>query len=191
MLMQLVAAMMLASGLTATPAGPTDVAEEFHARIVWLGFNDSFVGSGTVRIVIQRWSTDSEREVLLAAMKSGRPEAMWAALTGLKPQIGRLIYGAPRLLGSDGAPASPTDLGYAVDSRRADGTRQVKIILVEGVPSRGYQPSLDWIELVIKADGSGEGVETFGCQLGVNRAGGDIELKAAGPRKARITILKQ
>jgi hypothetical protein len=88
------------------------------------------------------------------------------------------------------AMARPYGCHYAAQSRQANGARRVTIILVTGEPPRGYPRSVDWIELVLQADGSGTGFESYTCELGLNHEGNDIELKTPGVRKALITIFK-
>jgi hypothetical protein len=177
------------------PAGPTEVLETFHGRTVRTvtGGNPFYsVVSGTVQIAIQRWSTDAERDVLVTALKSGRPEAFSAALMAPKPTVGSLVSRGPLLFGNDSQIANLENIQYAWQSRQANGTRRITAILVQPAQQvlRGNRWSVDWVELVLRADGSGEGFESFACQLGLNRTGDDIAPKTCGNPKVIITIFK-
>jgi hypothetical protein len=194
------AILALAAVLASTPGanprhairgGPANAIEVFRATTVRLpGFtssSDSLVQSWGVRIAIERWSTASERDTLIAALKSGRAAAVLAALRGFEPPAASLVLSPPLLFGNDGQESIHTEIAYAVDRTRADGGRRIQFLAVPQ-PTPGAPPSLHWIELVLEADGSGEGFEALGCELGLNANGSDIELKAAAQRRSLVQV---
>jgi hypothetical protein len=184
MLMRLFVAVMLASGFTAQPAGPTKVVEEFRATVVSSHFQTLGLSTAPIHITLERWSTDAERQVLLAALRTGRPGALQDAIRSFKTSVGYLAPGGlSEPLGSDDY-VSRDQLAYAVERRQATGARRITII------SRSSW-SVYWIELVIQADGSGDGFVDRVAHAGVNRDGTDIELKAAGPRMALLRIRRE
>jgi hypothetical protein len=79
-----------------------------------------------------------------------------------------------------------TALLYAVESRQANGVRRITILSV-----KIESPWVYGIELVIQADGSGEGSMGLYRQVGLNKEGNDIELKAGSERLPLIRVRKE
>ena len=73
--------------------------------------------SGFVNIVIERWSTDAEREMLRGTLIDKGPDALLSAVQKIRPRAGYIKL--PNTVG--------WDLAYARDVQREDGTRQIII----------------------------------------------------------------
>lgn len=82
-------------------AGSTKAIEEFRATLVYHSGGDYMTRLMAFHFVIHRWSRDSERRALVAAVKTGRPGALAAVLSTcprnygnvlLLPRAGRAAY---------------------------------------------------------------------------------------------------
>jgi hypothetical protein len=183
---------LLITPLAATgkvPAEPTKPIEEFRATEVslYVGINNSAWLTPTVHFAIRRWSTDSEHQALIAAVKTGRPGALAVALRALAPPVGRLIPSPPLLFGTDDSNFSlQTRLIYAAQSRQATGARRITIFSLSA-----DSPSVIWIEFAVQPNGYGKGFVSFDCRVGLNKEGNAIELKAARLRRELIRVRKE
>ncbi len=152
-------------------------AEHFRANAISLGglrVGGSSAPSGmtTVDFVVQRFSTDAERNQLLEVLKSGGRGELWRTLGKMDPvgrvQIrGRLSY----------------DLRYAREVAREDGLRLLilatdrRILFHETrnlTRSREYDISV--VELVVDAEGKGSGTAMPAVQVELDQETGDISL---------------
>lgn len=94
-------------------SGSNDLPQKFTAFAVNLGGPRTASGTAQVEITINRWSTDAERERLLAALEKSQDEAL-GTLRDLKP------------VGSIRTPTSLAyDLHYANQTRGEDGGRRI------------------------------------------------------------------
>ena len=145
-------------GVTASVAmaqdrsGSNDLPQKFTAFAVNLGGPRTSSGTAQVDITIKRWSTDAERERLLAALKKGQDQAL-EALRDLKP------VGSIRT-----ATSLAYDLHCAHQTPGEDGGR--RIFLATDRPIAAWEAvnrprSIDYpftfIELHMNGSGEGEG----------------------------------
>jgi hypothetical protein len=144
----LTAACVVAAGL-AVLAQTNGVAERFTAMAV----NMNNGGSGTIEMVVNRWSTDAERTKLLTTLSEKGPEKLLDVLQAL-PRVGYF-----RLNGGLGY-----DLHYARQTKGEDGGERVVLATDRriGFWEAANQPrSIDYpftiVELHLNNDGEGEG----------------------------------
>lgn len=130
-------------------AQTTGVAERFTAMAV----NMERGGSGTIEIVVNRWSTDAERTQLLTTLSEKGPDKLLDVLQKL-PRVGYF-----RLNGGLGY-----DLHYAHHEKGEDGGERVVLATDRriGFWEAVNQPrSIDYpftiVELHLNSDGQGEG----------------------------------
>jgi hypothetical protein len=110
--------------------------------------------TGSVDIVIDRWSTDQERDQLLGALREGGSDGLLRALQKIKDPAGRV-----QTPGNVGYP-----LRFARETRASDGSRRIiiatdrPISFFEAVnrPRTSDYPFMV-IDLRLRPDGKGEG----------------------------------
>jgi hypothetical protein len=109
--------------------------------------------TATVDIIIERWSTDAERDQLLAALKEGGAEGLLHSLQKVK-EVGRISSG-----GSLGFP-----LRFAREAPSPSGGRRIVIgtdRVISFLELRDRPPTVDYpfmvIDIRMDASGKGEG----------------------------------
>lgn len=110
--------------------------------------------AGTIDIVINRWSTDQERDELLAALREGGPDGLLRALQKIKDPAGYI--------------RTPSSIGYPLRFARqismADGGRRIIIATdryVSFLEATTQPRSADYpfmlVDIRMSADGKGTG----------------------------------
>lgn len=103
---------VLVAGTASQAAQP---GERFTAFAVDMSAQARGARTGTIDIVINRWSTDQERDRLAAALKEGGPEALLSALRKIKDPAGYI--------------QTPGSVGYPIRFARqvptGDGGRRI------------------------------------------------------------------
>jgi len=118
-------------------------------------------GAGTVEIVVNRWSTDAERDRLMSVLLEKGPEKLLDTLQDM-PRVGYF--------------RTPTSLGYDIHFARRtplpDGGERVVLATDRriGFWEAANQPrSIDYpftiIELHLNADGAGEGKMSLATRI--------------------------
>ena len=144
--------------------------ETFNAR----AFNVQTGQTGRIEIVINRWSTDGEREVLKAVLKAAGSQAMVQEMQNL-PQVGYIK--TPETMGDA--------LTFARSTVLPDGTRQVVVatnrpISVAGslAPGAAQKYDLSVIEMRWKkGDKTGEGKMTLAAQASIDPKTGNVQIQ--------------
>ena len=144
---------LLGLALSALPVAAEEPAERLTAFAVDLGGRVGSARSGTVDLVIDRWSTDAERDRLFAALREGGSDALLKELQDID-EIGHI--------------QSPGHLGYplrfAREIRLPDGGR--RLILATDRPigfleARAQARTLDYpfaiVDIRLGPDGEGQG----------------------------------
>jgi hypothetical protein len=110
--------------------------------------------AGTIDIIIERWSSDSERDQLLTALRESGPDGLRKALEKIKEPAGNI-----RSQGSLGYP-----LRFAREMPTSDGGRRIIIATdrpISFLELRNQPRSLDYpfmlIDLRLDAQGKGQG----------------------------------
>jgi len=147
------AALLIVSLATAAPLAAGDPVERLTAFAVDLAAPTGRARTGTVDIVIERWSTDAERDRLFAALREGGTEALLEALQDID-RIGHL--------------QSPGTLGYplrfAHEIPLPDGGRRLLLATdrpISFLEARSQARTLEYpfavIDIRLGPDGKGEG----------------------------------
>ena len=142
----------------------------FEAR----AFNVQTGQTGRVEIVINRWSTDGEREVLKAVLKAAGNQAMVQEMQNL-PQVGYIR--TPETMGDA--------LTFARQTTLPDGSRQVVVatnrpISLAGslAPGAAQKYDLSVIEMRWKkGDKTGEGKMTIAAKASIDPKTGNVSIQ--------------
>jgi hypothetical protein len=158
--------------------------ERFVAYAVDFGSLGRAPASGTVEIIVERWSTDAERRTLVSAFKEKGPEGLREALQKTKP-VGRIM--TPGSIGYQ--------LHYAHQVPLHDGARRILVgterpmsfaEMSRGTESSDYPFTI--VEMRLNAKGEGEGRLSL-----ATRIAGDadrVELENYDIAPIRLTKIK-
>ena len=149
------------------------------------------MGSGpkafTVDIVLERLSTDEERDGLIAAFVEGGQDALLKAMQKVKPRVG--FMRTPNSLGYD--------LQYAYRFVNSDGTSRVVIGTDRPINfwEASRQPrSIDYpftiIEMRLDTKGEGEGRMAAGTKISKSKDGKTVELENYGISPVALNQIK-
>jgi hypothetical protein len=183
----LTAGLLLLTGITASSfiAFAAEPMERFTATAVNLS-GVGRAGSGIVEIMVDRWSTDAERERLLTTLLEKGPDALFEKLQDT-PAVGRIR--TPTSLG--------WDLHYARSIDKPDRSRQVVIAtdrpmgFREAVnQGRSTQYKFTVIDIRFDADGKGVGKLGYATKITVNKESNTIELENFGIEPIRLTEVR-
>jgi len=191
---------VLSSTLTAFPAAQSD-APFGNDRVTILGtaLNMSNTATGanqTIRINIDRWSTPSQRQQLIATfLEKGGQSALLKALDK-QPELGRFNF--PGYLGPDpnNTMRLGTDIRYAMNHPGQDGGRRIVVITprVIGFRETVNQPrTVDYpftiFEMRFDKSGKGEGKVAWGTQIRFDKKNNNIELENYSTEPVRLNNL--
>ena len=170
--------------LAAAGASAQKGRERFVAFAVDFGSLGGAPGSGTVEVVVDRWSTDEERRTLVSAFKEKGPEGLREALQKTKA-VGRITTPGHR----------GYDLHYAHQVPLHDGARRILVGTERPMSfaeeSRGTVSSdypFTIVEMRLNAKGEGEGRLSL-----ATRISGDadrVELENYDMAPIRLTKIK-
>ena len=172
--------------------GTTVVSKKDPLRFRAFGVNMQGGISGTLDIVIERWSADGERAVLLdqiAGTSSQRSDQdkLVRTLQKIEPRTGYIR--TSRSLG--------WDLKYARENTLADGTRQIVIVTDKPVSffaasrqTRTMDYPFTLIEMRFPA-GSDQGEGKLLNQTSISTKNGRLELEIYGQEPTRLTQITQ
>jgi hypothetical protein len=187
---KMVALAIVAGFLLAGPAQAQDKKEEKPKPYRFTAFAVN-MGSGpkafTVDIVLERLSTDEEREGLIAAFVEGGQDKLLPALQKIRPRVG--FIRTPNSLGYD--------LQYAWRFMNSDGTSRLVIATDRRINfwEASRQPrTIDYpftiIEMRLDAKGEGEGRLAAGTKISKSRDGKTIELENYGISPIALNNIK-
>jgi hypothetical protein len=185
-----VALAVVAGFLLAGPAQAQDKKEEKPKPYRFTAFAVN-MGSGpkafTVDIVLERLSTDEEREGLIAAFVEGGQDKLLPALQKIRPRVG--FIRTPNSLGYD--------LQYAWRFVNSDGTSRLVIATDRRInywEARNQPRSIDYpftiIEMRLDTKGEGEGRLAAGTKISKSRDGKTIELENYGISPIALNNIK-
>ena len=143
--------------------------------------------AGAVDIVLERLTTDEEREGLIAAFVEGGQDMLLKALQKVKPRVGYIR--TPNSLGYD--------LQYAYRFVNSDGTSRVIIGTDRPInfwEARNRPRTMDYpftiIEMRLDAKGQGEGRMAAGTKISRSKDGKTIELENYGISPVALNEIK-
>jgi len=181
---------LFAAGLTATSAiGRAQTAgtpERFTALAVNMS-NVGRTGAQTVEIVVNRWSTDAERDRLLAVLLERGPEKLLETLQDM-PRVG--YFRTPTSLGYD--------LHYARRMPLPDGGERIVLVTDRRIgfwEAANQARSVDYpftlIELHINRDGEGEGKLSFATKITADKENKIVVLEDYANQPVLLTSVKR
>ena len=189
--MRKVMALAIVAGvLFAGPAQAQDKKEEKPKPYRFTAFAVN-MGSGpkafTVDIVLERLSTDEERDGLIAAFVEGGQDKLLPALQKIRPRVG--FIRTPNSIGYD--------LQYAWRFVNSDGTSRIVIATDRRInywEARNQPRTMDYpftiIEMRLDGKGEGEGRLAAGTKISKSRDGKTIELENYGISPIALNNIK-
>jgi hypothetical protein len=185
-----VALAVVAGFLLAGPAQAQDKKDEKPKPYRFTAFAVN-MGSGpkafTVDIVLERLSTEEEREGLIAAFVEGGQDKLLPALQKIRPRVG--FIRTPNSLGYD--------LQYAWRFVNSDGTSRIVIATDRRInfwEARNQPRTIDYpftiIEMRLDTKGEGEGRMAAGTKISKSRDGKTIELENYGISPVALNNIK-
>jgi hypothetical protein len=178
-------AVILATSGAAQEGGATGGREEFTAVALSVGGPRSDAVAGQVDIVIERWSTEAERERLFGTLGDGQ-KAMLDTLREL-PSIG--FVRTPGTLG--------WDLRYAHQVADEDGGRRIFIATDRPISmweAINRPPTIDYpftfIELRVNSRGEGEGKLSRATQVIASKDGRFVHIENWETQPVALTQVK-
>jgi hypothetical protein len=158
-------------------------------RLSAVAVNMSNVGRGGVNVVdieIDRWSTEAERDDLIAAFNAKGPDALLSKLQGAK-RVGYMRL--PNTLGYD--------LHYARKHPGDDGGEQIVIATDRRIgfwEARNQPRTIDYpftlIDIRLKSGGEGEGKMSVATKVSYNKKKHAVELENYASEPVRLTTVK-
>jgi hypothetical protein len=163
---------------------PAGAVEHFTATAVTVAKAGLRPTSTKLEIVIDRWSTNAERDRLIATLKNETSHALLSLIRGL-PSVGHLST----------TTSSGTSLRFAESRQAANGGRQILIVTERPMSvgtreARGRRVSdfpFSLVDLRIDSTGSGEGTLAYAAQLLHNKNTGAIEIGNYVSEPIRLT----
>jgi hypothetical protein len=166
------AALLLVAKHGALLAQTNGAPERFTAFAVNMG-SPGRGGADTVEIVVERWSTDKERDKLMKALVEKGPEKLLDVLQDL-PRVG--YFRTPNSIGYD--------LHYARKAPLPEGGERIVLLTDRyiGFWEAANRPrTIDYpftlIELHINRDGEGEGKMSIATKIRFDKEANTIELE--------------
>ena len=185
-----VALAIVAGFLLAGPVQAQDKKEEKPKPYRFTAFAinmNSGPKAGMVDIVLERLTTDEERDGLIAAFVEGGQNALLKALQKVRPRVG--FIRTPNSLGYD--------LQYAYRFVNSDGTSRVVIGTDRPInfwEARNQPRTIDYpftiIEMRLDAKGEGEGRMAAGTKISKSKDGKTIELENYGISPVALNEIK-
>ena len=158
-------------------------------RMSAVAVNMSNVGRGGANVVdieIDRWSTEAERDDLIAAFNAKGPDALLSKLQGTK-RVGYMRL--PNTLGYD--------LHYARKHPGDDGGEQIVIATDRRIgfwEARNQPRTIDYpftlIDIRLTAGGEGEGKMSVATKISYNKKKHAVELENYASEPVRLTTVK-
>ena len=190
----------LAAALSASPAAAQSHAPSATDKVTIDGWalNMSNIATGAnqmIRINIDRWSSPSQREHLIATFLEKKQDGLLRELEK-QPELGRFNF--PGYMGPD--PNSTMRLGteirYAMNFRGEDGGRRIVIITPRVIgfreaanQPRTYDYPFSLFEMRFDESGKGEGRMAYATQITFDKKKNTIELENYSSEPVRLNNL--
>ena len=182
----LASVLMIASWPQSAPGGADTHREKFTAVALSTGGPRTSPVAAQLEIVIERWSTDAERQRLLDALPRGQ-DAMLETLRDL-PTTGYIRN----------PPALAWDLHYAHAVPRDEGGRRIFLATDRpiGIWEAIHRPRLieypfTFIELRVDEEGDGEGKLSRATKIIASRDGRVVELERYATQPVDLTEVRR
>jgi hypothetical protein len=171
--------------LTRITGDTSSAPERFTAFAVNMG-DIGPTQSGSVEMVVTRWSTENERTMLIAALLDKGPDTLLDKLRA-SPEVGYI--------------RTPNSIGYglhfAQDTPGEDGGRRIVLVtdrLINFWEAANRPRSIDYpftlIELHLNRDGEGEGKMSIATKITGNRVFNLIELENYATQPVQLMAVR-
>jgi hypothetical protein len=140
--------------------------------------------AGTIDIVINRWSTDEEREKLRAVLIEKGPDKLLDALKDIKPRTGYMRTSST--LGWDTYYARETPFGDG-GRRIIIGTDRPMSFLERSNQPRSADYEFTLVEIRLDKNGKGQGKYAVAAKITYNKDTRTIEIENYGIEPVRLT----
>jgi hypothetical protein len=187
--MRLCVAATTIAGLVLMTALPSVIASEPVQRFTAFAVNMTNRTTGAharMDIVIDRWSTEAERETLAVADEEIGMQGVVDRLQN-GTRIGYIRIG--NQLGED--------VTYAREVRHSDGSRRIELVMTRHLRSREIveaSPTADYpftvVELHVNANGTGEGTMSVGVRVKIHKRDDQIEVNRFAAGTVRLNDVK-
>ena len=177
-LLMLSTALVMTAAVWAAPA-----AERFTANAI----NMNVSAAGTIEIVLDRWSTDAERDKLMKVMMDKGPEKLLDALQDL-PRVG--YFRSPNSLG--------WDIHFARKIPQAEGGERLVLVTDRRInfwEAANRPRSIDYpftvIELRLNREGEGEGKISVATKIIADKEANIVTLENFDTQPVMLTHVKR
>jgi hypothetical protein len=168
-------------------AAQTGIREDFQAFAINMGsFGPG--SSSMVDIVVERWSTDAERDALVAAFRTRQQDGLLSALQKVSPRVGYIKM--PNRLGYD--------LRYARQVPDEEGGRRILLGADRWIgfaEARNQTRTVDYpftiIEMRLNSRNEGVGKMAVATMITWNREKNVIELENYGTEPVRLNNVRR
>jgi hypothetical protein len=157
------------------------------AKYTAAAFNVDRGSAGNIEIVVNRWSTDAQRDRLMDTLRDSGEERMLTVLQDL-PRMGYFRW--PNSIG--------VDIHFARRAPLPDGGQRVTLITDRWIgywEAANQPPSIDYpftlIELGLNADGEGEGKMSIATKLVLDKKTNSITREDWDLQPVMLTQVKQ
>ena len=169
--------------------------EELVATAV-SGPSDGAVAGGRIDIVIERWSTDAEREALLRELRTNDPETLLLGLGKVFHRNGVVQLPGADALGARAHLRRVRNLKYAQKVDTPTG-RQIVVVADQhlgfgesGRDFKSWQPEFGLLEIRIGADGTGVGKLAHADKITFNTKTHVLEVADFASQPVRLTAVR-
>jgi hypothetical protein len=171
------------------PAVTTGAAiAKYVAKAPYEGDNGA---AARIDILIERWSTDQERESLATAMSKDGPAGLLSTMQGIRQRAGVLLMPGVQGAGARGRIRRPINLYFAREVKTATGTQ---LVLAADHYLAFGQPTVEWpsafevslLDIRFAKDGIGIGKVAPATALALNASTKAIEVANFETRPARL-----
>jgi hypothetical protein len=175
---------------------PTRTFEEQLVATAVSGPSDGAVVGGRIDIVIERWSTDAEREALARGLRANDPAALLAGLGKVFRRNGVVQLPGTHGLGARASLRRVRNLKYAQQIDTPAGRRIVVVAdqhLGFGESGRdfeSYQPEFSLLEIRIDANGTGVGKLAHADKVTFNASTGAFEIADFASQPVRLAGIR-
>jgi len=194
-------ASVLAVAVMGALAGAQSVKPSAADKVIINGWalNMSNIATGanqTIRINIDKWSSPSQRQLLIDTFLAKKQDGLVSALEK-QPEMGRFNF--PGYMGPDpnNTMRLGTDIRYAMNFAGEDGGRRIVIITprVIGFREAANQPRIvDYpftlFEMRFNQAGKGEGKMAYATQINFDKKKNQIELENYSSEPVRLNNLE-
>jgi len=178
---------VLLGGLAALSLAPGAQTLGTPERFTATAVNGNGRGTSALEIVIDRWSTDAERDRLISVLVDKGPEKLLDVLQDT-PKVGYVRNSA----------STGWDLRYARHTPLPDGGERVVVATDRPLGFREQSdqlPSVDYpftvVELRLNAEGEGEGKLSVAAKIVADKESGNIVLENYGAQPVLLQAVKR